>query len=107
MAKSGWQQREYPVPLIDPDRCDGCGLCVRACLNGALAIRGYRATIIRQKACGYAGLCAMICPNGAIELPVEIIVLDTANDLHETKAQGNRAQGIKMASYQLNPTRST
>ena len=65
-----------PLPLIDPALCDGCGLCVRVCPTGALAMNGAVAVVARPEAYDYTGLCEMICPRGAIQRPIEIVVHD-------------------------------
>lgn len=70
------EREARPVPLVDPARCDGCGLCVLACPGGALAMRAARVIVARPEACTYAGLCERICPRGAIRLPVEIVSSD-------------------------------
>jgi len=67
---------EWPVPLIDPTRCNGCSLCVRACPTGALAMSGGVAVVARPEVCNYTGLCEMICPTGAIQRPFEIVPLE-------------------------------
>ncbi|MEA3338923.1 MAG: 4Fe-4S binding protein [Chloroflexota bacterium] len=63
-----------PVPLIDPARCDGCGLCVRVCPTGALAVQDGLAVVAAPEACNYTGLCEAACPTGAIQRPFEIII---------------------------------
>ena len=72
------------MPLIDPDRCDGCGLCARACPAAALTMSGGLAVVSRPEACDYAGLCEMICPRQAIRRPFEIV---DARPAAETEAR--------------------
>jgi len=69
----------YPIPLIDPGRCDGCELCLRVCPTGALAMEAGVAIVIQPMACDYTGLCERVCPRGAIQLPYEILVVTPEN----------------------------
>jgi thioredoxin reductase (NADPH) len=72
-----------PVPLIDPTRCDGCGLCLRACPTGALALHGDKAIVAYPEACDYTGLCEMICPQQAILRPFEVVMRDRSTMVEE------------------------
>ena len=76
MIPNDRQHARQPVPLIDPARCDGCGLCVRVCPTGALAVKDGKAIVAAPEACNYTGLCEAICPTGAIQRPFEIVILD-------------------------------
>ncbi len=76
MIQGNRRLAEQPVPLIDPTRCDGCGLCVRVCPTGALAVKDGKAIVATPEACNYTGLCEAICPTRAIRRPFEIVVLD-------------------------------
>jgi thioredoxin reductase (NADPH) len=67
---------DRPVPLIDPQRCDGCGLCVRACPTRTLELRDGKAIIAHPLACEYIGLCEAVCPTQAITRPFEIVVAE-------------------------------
>lgn len=53
---------------IDKDRCDGCGLCVEACAEGALALIDGKAELIREDYCDGLGNCLPHCPQNAITI---------------------------------------
>lgn len=54
-------------PVVDPDLCTACGICVDECPTGALDL-GDTAVLARPDDCSECGTCADSCPNGAIEL---------------------------------------
>ena len=66
---------EIPVPIIVPELCTGCGLCVQVCPNGALAIQASTAVVAAPDACTYAGYCEQICPAQAISRPFRIALV--------------------------------
>jgi Fe-S-cluster-containing hydrogenase component 2 len=53
---------------IDEEKCDGCGLCVISCAEGALEIRDGKAKIIQEIYCDGLGACIGECPQGALEI---------------------------------------
>jgi len=62
------------MPVIDPNKCDGCGLCVGVCHLNALAIVNNIITIIETVECDWCTDCELVCPTGAISCPFEIIL---------------------------------
>ena len=51
---------------IDKKRCNGCGLCVKACHEGAMAIVDGKAELVRPNLCDGLGDCLPACPQDAI-----------------------------------------
>ena len=51
---------------IDQEKCNGCGLCVKACHEGAIALIGGKAYLAREHYCDGLGDCLPGCPTGAI-----------------------------------------
>ncbi len=51
---------------IDQDKCDGCGLCVTACHEGAIQLVDGKARLVRDDFCDGLGDCLPSCPTGAI-----------------------------------------
>jgi Pyruvate/2-oxoacid:ferredoxin oxidoreductase delta subunit len=53
---------------IDEEKCDGCGLCVIECAEGALEIRDGKAKIIKEMYCDGLGACIGECPQEALTI---------------------------------------
>jgi len=53
---------------IDEELCDGCGLCVPACAEGALQIVDGKARLVGENLCDGLGACLGECPQGAITI---------------------------------------
>ena len=53
---------------IDKELCNGCGLCVDACHEGAIQIVDGKAQLVSDQYCDGLGNCLPACPAGAIEI---------------------------------------
>lgn len=51
---------------IHQEKCNGCGLCVKACHEGAIALVDGVAKLMRDDYCDGLGDCLPNCPTGAI-----------------------------------------
>ena len=55
---------------IDKEKCNGCGACAAACHEGAIAMTGGKARLVREDYCDGLGDCLPACPTGAISFEV-------------------------------------
>lgn len=53
---------------IDEEKCDGCGLCVPSCQEGAIQIIDGKARLVAENLCDGLGDCLGECPQDAITI---------------------------------------
>jgi len=53
---------------IDADKCNGCGLCIPNCPEGALQLIDGKARLVSDLFCDGLGACMGHCPQGAISV---------------------------------------
>ncbi|MBN2078362.1 MAG: ATP-binding protein [Spirochaetes bacterium] len=79
-----------PVPLVDENRCDGCGECEKLCEFSAIVlVRGL--PLLFPEMCHSCGGCALVCPPKAI----------TERDRRIGVIESGRAGGIRYAGGRL------
>ena len=62
------------MPIVDQEKCNGCGLCVRVCYCSAFVLIDNVITVIETEECGWCTQCEVVCPTGAIRCPFEIVI---------------------------------
>src|SRR5512144_1328382 len=56
------------IVQIDEERCDGCGLCVPSCAEGAITMVDGKARLAADNLCDGLGACLGECPLDAIRV---------------------------------------
>lgn len=61
-------QIKRSIIKIDEEKCNGCGLCIPSCKEGALAIVDGKARLVSETYCDGLGACLGQCPQGALTI---------------------------------------
>ena len=56
------------IVRIDEEKCDGCGLCVPSCAEGAIQVIDGKARLVSDVYCDGLGACIGHCPQDAIHI---------------------------------------
>lgn len=56
------------IVSIDENKCNGCGVCIPNCHEGALQLIDGKARLISELMCDGLGACLGLCPEGAITI---------------------------------------
>ncbi len=83
------------VIRIDQEKCDGCGMCVPSCAEGAIQIVEGKAQLLADKFCDGLGACLGECPQGALiieEREAEEFVGPAPGAAHGAEAPQPQAQ---------------
>ena len=90
---------------VEDTRCTGCGACVEVCPEGAISLKGDKASI-DQSLCNSCGRCLEACGDGAIyqvTRPVAVSEVVPGIVAPRPPVAGKRQAGIGVALVSLAP----
>lgn len=92
------------VIQIDEEKCNGCGLCAKACHEGAIDMVNGKAKLVRENFCDGFGDCLPNCPTGAITFITKEAPAYDEKAVEEAKKAKHQCPGttVKTISIQNN-----
>jgi len=79
------------IVRIDEDKCDGCGLCVPSCAEGAIRVIDGKARLLAENLCDGLGNCLGKCPKDAITIEDR-----PAEEFDETAVEEKKASDLRL-----------
>jgi MinD superfamily P-loop ATPase len=93
----GFSRVTVPVPIVDEEQCNGCGLCGEICAFNAILPLGNH-VLTFPELCHGCGGCTLLCPTGAIqEQPQEIGVVEWGHEGSISHVHGKLKIGSPLA----------
>ena len=82
------------IVQIDELKCNGCGVCVTPCAEGAIEIVDGKAKVVKDELCDGAGFCLGVCPTGALTI-IEREAAEFNQEAAERKQAEKKQSGLK------------
>ena len=92
------------IVQIDEEKCNGCGVCIPRCAEGALKIVDGKAKLVSEVYCDGLGACLCTCPQDAIRvIEREAPAFDEdATKKHQESQKPGRRSRLRNWPVQLN-----
>jgi ferredoxin len=68
IRRTGMEKSKRRIIEIDETLCDGCGLCIPSCAEGAIKLVDGKARLVSESLCDGLGACLGVCPKGALRI---------------------------------------